>query len=51
MVEEEKVKTINLNIMLLKNCCNLNNREDYIDKYSEENIIKGGKSNELNPKN
>ena len=46
MVEEEKVKTINLNIMLLKNCCNLNNREDYIDKYSEKNIIKGGKSND-----
>jgi len=39
VAEEEKVKTVNLNIMLLKSECNFDNRSDYIENYSDENVI------------
>lgn len=43
---EEAIKTVSLNIMLLKAECNLNNREVYIDNYSENNIIRGGSNSD-----
>lgn len=42
MQDKEIVKTVNLNIMLLKAECNLNNRKEYISNYADENIINGG---------
>lgn len=46
MPEEEVIKTVSLNIMLLKTECNLNNRDTYINEYSENNIIRGGDSSD-----
>lgn len=43
---EEAIKTVSLNIILLKAECNLNNREVYIDNYSENNIIRGGSNSD-----
>lgn len=39
MAEEEKIKTVSLNIMLLKSECDLEYRDKYIENYSEDNII------------
>ena len=46
MPEEEVIKTVSLNIMPLKTECNLNNRDTYINEYSENNIIRGGDSSD-----
>lgn len=43
---EEMIKTVSLNIMLLKAGCNLNDRGVYIDNYSENNIIRGGSNSD-----
>lgn len=45
-MSEEAIKTVNLNIMLLKTECNLNNRSVYIDNYLENNIIRGGEDSD-----
>lgn len=42
----ETIKTVNLNIMLLKTDCNLNDRNVYIDNYIENNIIRGGEDSD-----
>ena len=42
----ETIKTVNLNIMLLKTDCNLNGRNVYIDNYIENNIIRGGEDSD-----
>ncbi len=39
---EEEIKSVALNIMLLESDCTLINREEYIENYSERNIINGG---------
>ena len=45
-MSEEAIKTVNLNIMLLKTECNLNNRSVYIDNYLKNNIIRGGEDSD-----
>lgn len=42
----ETIKTVSLNIMLLKTDCNLNDRNVYIDNYIENNIIRGGEDSD-----
>lgn len=39
MSGEEKIKTVCLNIMLLKSECDLEHKDKYIENYSEDNII------------
>lgn len=46
MSKKETIKTVSLNIMLLKAGCNLNNRYVYIDEYSENNVIRGGNNSD-----
>lgn len=42
----ETIKTVSLNIILLKTDCNLNDRNVYIDNYIENNIIRGGEDSD-----
>ncbi len=46
MSGEEKIKTVSLNIMLLKSECDLEHKDKYIENYSEDNIIIGGKESD-----
>ena len=42
----ETIKTVSLNIMLIKTDCNLHDRNVYIDNYIENNIIRGGEDSD-----
>mgnify|MGYP004559413373 FL=1 len=39
MTNNETIKTVSLNIMLLKSDCNFDDRNDYINNYTDKNII------------
>ncbi len=43
---EEKIKSVVLNIILLEPDCSLINRDEYIENYSEQNIIRGGRTDD-----